>query len=99
MYQLIFSPEAGKEFTEALLWYKEQKAGLEDRLYNLVNITIKKIKANPETFGYSKKPYREATVPIFPYSIVYVVNKHKRIIYVSAIFHNSRNPKKKFRKL
>ena len=35
---------------------------------------------------------------IFPYVIVYKINKRKKLIYISAIYHTKRNPKYKYRK-
>ncbi len=99
MYQLIFHPEADKEFAESVAWYEEQKENLGERFIAVIEETIKRIESNPQLFGYSKRPFREATVKVFPFSIVYKVNKIKQIVYVASIYHAKRNPKKKYRRL
>jgi hypothetical protein len=98
MYTIIFHPEAVHEFSEALLWYEDKKEGLSNRFFLSVEATIKLLQSRPETFGYSRKPFREASVTFFPYVIMYKVYKRKKQIFVSSIFHTSRNPAKKFRK-
>jgi len=99
MHLVIFHPEASKEFSEAVLWYEIQKRGLGTRFAMAVDILITKIQNNPQLFGYSKKPFREASVPLFPYNIVFKINSKKKIIYISAVFNTNRNPKKKHRKI
>jgi mRNA-degrading endonuclease RelE of RelBE toxin-antitoxin system len=98
MYSIIFHPEADKEFSEAILWYKKQKEGLGNGFFLSVETIIKLIQSRPETFGYSRKPFREALVTFFPYTIVYKIHKRKQAIYISAVYHTSRNPHKKFRR-
>jgi len=97
MFNLIFHPEADKEYTEAMIWYEKQKLGLGKRFELSVDSIIKKIQTQPEFFGYSRKPFREASVILFPYTIVFKINKRKQAIYVVAVYHTSRNPKKKYR--
>lgn len=98
MYQLIFHPDADKEFTESVIWYEEQKENLGERFANAIEEVIQRIQARPESFGYSKRPFREATVKVFPFTIIYKVNKQKQTIYIAAIYHAKRNPKKKYRR-
>lgn len=99
MYNLIFHPEADKKFVESTNWYNKQKETLGERFIISIESVIKKIQSTPEVYEYSKKPFREAGVPIFPFIIVFKFNKLKGIIYIVSIFHTSRNPKKKFRKI
>ena len=98
MYHLIFHPEADKEFAEAIAWYEQQKAGLGSRFFLSVETTIRIIQLRPETFGYSRKPFREASVALFPYTVVYKIKNRNKLVYVVAVYHTSRNPRKKFRR-
>ena len=98
MYNLIFHPEAVKEYTAAISWYEEQQKDLGTRFIKLVDLTLSRIQKNPEHFRLSKKTYREAPIPIFPFTIIYKISKVNHTIYVASIFHTSRNPKLKFRK-
>ena len=98
MYQLIFHSEADKDFSEATHWYETQKVNLGKRFILSVEAVITKIQHNPTVFGYIKRPFREASVPMFPYTIVYKINKKKNTVWIIAIYHTSRNPKRKYRK-
>jgi hypothetical protein len=97
MFKLIFHPAADKEYAEAMIWYEQQKPGLGKRFEISVDSIIKKIQADPEFFGYSKKPFREASVVLFPYTIVFKINKRNQTLYIAAVYHTSRNPQKKYR--
>jgi mRNA-degrading endonuclease RelE of RelBE toxin-antitoxin system len=99
MYQLVFHPEALKEYNKAIIWYETQQEYLGDRFTRIIDAVIGRIQRQPEHFGFGKRPYREASVPVFPFTIVYKVNKVKHIIYIVSIYHTSRNPRFKFRKI
>ncbi len=97
-YNLMFHPEADKEYLEAYQWYKQQQKGLGERFEKMVEQCLQKIALNPENYGISKVPYREASTGVFPYTIVYKLNKKKKLVYVAAIYHAKRNPGDKYRK-
>jgi len=97
-YQLIFHPKAAKEYSEAWRWYEQEQVGLGDRFEKLVELQLQKITEYPENYSIRKAPYREAAVGIFPFVIVYKLNKRKKSIYISAIYHTNRNPRYKYRK-
>ncbi|MEP6467792.1 MAG: type II toxin-antitoxin system RelE/ParE family toxin [Parafilimonas sp.] len=99
MNKLIFNILAEKELLESVKWYNEQNKNLGINFYFAVQQLIEKISVSPEVYGYSKKPFREAAVPVLPYLIVYVYNSTKKSIYISSVFHTHRNPGKKFRKI
>lgn len=96
-YQLIFHPDAEQEYVEAFRWYEKQRPGLGYRFEEYIEKCLKKIVSHPEHYSIIKGQYREASTEIFPYAIVYKVNKRKKLIYISAVYHHKRNPDKKFR--
>ncbi len=98
-YQLFFHPEAEKEYAEAHAWYEEKKEGLGERFESMVKKCLSRILDNPEIYGFSKGSYREALIDVFPYTIVYKVTKREKAIYISAIYHTSRNFRKKYRRM
>ncbi len=97
-YSLIFNSEAEKEFSSAYQWYEEQQTGLGERFQLETEKQIQKIIANPEAYHLSKGNFRESLVSHFPFTVVYAIDKRKKTIYISSIFHTSRNPKGKYRK-
>ena len=65
MNKLIFNILAEKELLESVEWYNEQSKNLGTKFSSAVKQLIEKISVSPEVYGYSKKPFREAAVPIF----------------------------------
>ena len=97
-YKLIFHPLAEEEYIEAFKWYENEQKGLGERFERLVELKLQQITLHPENYGFSKGGFRETSIDIFPYTIVYKIFKRKNLIYVSAIYHTKRNPRNKYRK-
>lgn len=96
-FSLEFHPEAEKEYIEAYQWYENQLAGLGKKFEIRVDECLKQITDNPKHFRISKGQHREASLEVFPYTIVFKISKRKNTIYISAIYHHKRNPKYKYR--
>ncbi|TSJ40342.1 type II toxin-antitoxin system RelE/ParE family toxin [Mucilaginibacter corticis] len=96
-YEIILHPEAEKEYLKACVWYEKKVVGLGHRFKNAVLEQLQLIKEKPEHYPVKKRNYRESNVDIFPYLVVYKVNKERGFIYIVSIFHTSKNPKKKYR--
>jgi plasmid stabilization system protein ParE len=63
-------------------------------VFNRLNV----IEQNPERYPKRVGHYREAVIPVFPYLIIYRLNKSKNSVAVLSIFHTRRNPLKKTRR-
>ncbi|MCY7310122.1 MAG: type II toxin-antitoxin system RelE/ParE family toxin [Chitinophagaceae bacterium] len=98
IYTVIFHPEADKEYRESFLWYEKKVKGLGYRFEIVVEGKIREIMNNLEKYPKRMGLYREAPVGGFPYVIVYRINKMLERIFVSSLFHTSRNPKRKYRR-
>ena len=97
-FKIVFHSKAELEYIEAFHWYENEKEGLGERFEKLIEKKLNQIQLHPENYGVNKGGFRETSVDIFPYTIVYKILKQKGLIYISAIFHAKRNPKNKFRK-
>jgi len=97
-YSIVFHPEADKEYRESFLWYDEKSKASGYRFETLVNEKVELIIDNPERYPKRRGQYREALVENFPYVIVYRINKKLETIFISSLFHTSRNPARKYRK-
>lgn len=95
--EIIFHPEAEREFTEAYLWYEEKQAGLGRQFKIYVDRQLSLVAQNPENYPTRKSLYRESKVATFPYIIVYKFYPETQVVYVVCIFHTSREPGKKNR--
>lgn len=97
VFSLLVSSKAQKELALSWEWYEDRQQGLGDRFTAAVIQQLNTIIDNPETFSVRHKPYHEAKVSVFPFVIVYKIDKRRKRVEVISIFHTSRNPKAKYR--
>ena len=98
-YSAKFHPSISLDYTEAYEWYEEKEEGLGQRFFDAVGMKINQILLHP--LHYSSKgneTFREVSVDVFPYQIVYQINHDKKEIYISSIHHAKKSPKRKYRK-
>jgi plasmid stabilization system protein ParE len=95
-YKIEFLPRARKELLEAWDWYDDRWSGLGDRFMREIEKKLEQIQKTPERYAERRKGFRETKIKVFPYLIIYRMQKRKKIIAISSIFHTSRNPKKKY---
>jgi plasmid stabilization system protein ParE len=95
-YKIEFLPRARRELLDAWNWYDDKWSGLGDRFVGEVERKLLQIGKTPERYAERRKGFRETPINVFPYLIIYKVQKRKRIVAISSIFHTSRNPKKKY---
>lgn len=88
---LKISPFAESDLEESISFYNSQQANLGYALFDVVNASLNRIKANPFQFPVIYNDLRKVVTPRFPFIIVFVISKE--CCYVLAILHNSRNPK------
>ena len=81
---------------EAYDWYNEQQDGLGDRFLEELRDCRNKLESWPDAYTKVKKSYRQFVLHTFPYVVVFKIIKTDVIVY--AVFHTSRNPRKKFKK-
>ena len=93
----ILSSRAQKEIEQAWKWYEDRQSGLGDRFVKEVITRIHKIEETPERYHERHKLYRETPVPIFPFLIIYRLNKRKNSVRIVSVFHTSLNPKKRYK--
>ena len=96
-YPSVFLSRSLKELFEAWEWYEDRQVGLGDRFRNDVYKKITDIETRPESYPNKKGNFREARLKIFPYLIIYRINKRQKKIVLVSIFHMSRNPSDKYK--
>ena len=88
-----------KDITEGFAWYEDRLEGLGYEFLEAIENRISEIVEHPETFGSKGNPrYREALLKKFPYVIVYKIYEKKKEIFISAVHHTKKSPKKKYRR-
>jgi len=95
-YSAILSRRAQKEIIKAWEWYEDRQQGLGDRFLKELKSRIHLIEQYPERYPSRYKSYKETLVPVFPFLIIYRLNKKKKSVRIVSIFHTSLNPKKKY---
>ena len=96
MYQLIIRPHAVEMAENAYQWYEEQQTGLGDLFMSELDSCYDKIEVWPISYNIIRKDFRQIVLKRFPFVIVYKIVQERVVVY--SVFHNSRNPRKKFRK-
>jgi plasmid stabilization system protein ParE len=94
---VILSIRAQKKIIQAWEWYEERQQGLGDRFLKELTRSIRLIEQNPDRYPNRYKSYKETPVPVFPFLIIYRLNRKKKLVRIVSVFHTSLNPKKKFK--
>ncbi len=93
MFEIILLAQAEDEMAEAYDWYKEQLSGLGNRFYKETNHHLTLIEKNPLWFPIRyAEGLRELPVKKFPFLIIYWTDETTSVVYVTSIFHTSRDP-------
>lgn len=87
MNRIEFSQKSKIELIDVWEWYESRQKGLGDQFIYEVEKKIVTIIKYPKRFPIRTQSFRETLISKFPY------------IIISHVFHGSRNPKKKYRKL
>ncbi|MFL9830765.1 type II toxin-antitoxin system RelE/ParE family toxin [Flavobacterium sp. ST-87] len=91
----VLSIQAENELEDAFDFYNLVSTKIADEFLFQINNCIQSILSHPESYPIEFDSYRKAVVKKFPFVIIYT--KIDTIIFISTIFHTSKNPKKKFR--
>lgn len=95
-YKVELLSRARRELLAAWDWYDDRWPGLGDRFVREVEKRMQQIEKTPERYAERRIGFRETKVNIFPYLIIYRIQKRKKVVAISSIFHTSRNPRKKY---
>ncbi|MCZ4317810.1 type II toxin-antitoxin system RelE/ParE family toxin [Aequorivita viscosa] len=93
IYKIAVLNIAADQLDEALSFYESKRKGLGDSFLLEINSVYKHLVKNPFIYRKNNQGYREAVVYKFPFLIIYEVKENT--VYISSIFHTSRNPNQK----
>ena len=96
MYQLIIKPRAIEMAMDVYDWYEEQQLGLGELFLTELDACYDKLETWPAVYAKIQKNFRQIILKTFPYVVVFEIIKNEVVVY--AVFHTSRNPKKKFKR-
>lgn len=89
-YEIIISPEAERDLSEAFIWYEDKRRGLGFDFLLQVDAGIRFIGRNPDIHPVAYRETRNHFIKRFPYKIIYFIEKQRIIIL--GVFHGRRNP-------
>lgn len=95
-YSVVLSQRALTELLESWEWYEDRQDGLGNRFRQEIEKYLVHISSNPFVGTKRRRAYFEIVVKRFPYIIIYRLDRRSKTIFVSTIFHTSRNPKDKY---
>ena len=98
-YNYVLLEEAQKEYETSLKWYMERSTSAAERFVNAIENVLSIISEHPKRWHNIYKNYYELRLKKFPFTIIYVIEENEQQVIITAIYHNKRNPKKKYRKL
>ncbi len=91
-WQLIVRPEAESDIDEIFGWYEERRAGLGRAFMIELGRLFDTIEQGPKMFPRAHKEMRRALLKKFPYAVFYALRADE--IVISAVFHQSRDPRR-----
>jgi plasmid stabilization system protein ParE len=95
-YVLLF--EAQLEYEASLSWYMERSLQASENFVDEINSAIQLICQDPKRWRNKYKNFFEFKLKIFPFTIIYWIEHNENLIIISSIFHNKRNPRRKYRR-
>lgn len=94
-YRCEFHDVAQNEYEASLQWYLERSEKAARGFVQAVDLALNKICTYPFRYRNTYKQFYEIGVNKYPFIIIYSVEEYDTVI-VWRVFHNKREPGKKF---
>lgn len=89
--ELIVRPLAEADLEDAVMWYRGERAGLDERLLSDVDRTFSRLRERPNQFPKVFGEVRRALLHTFPYAVFFQALDES--VVVLAVLHIRRNSK------
>lgn len=90
MRRVDFHQEAGREFDEAVDWYRAQSATVARAFLREVHRALDLISRNPESWPVFEGNARRILLRRFPFAVIYRLERE--VVFVIAVAHGRRRP-------
>jgi plasmid stabilization system protein ParE len=97
-WHYTFNPEAAIEYEDAFKWYESKSKIAADKFIIAVQDAIAAVCAKPFRYRNTYKDLRELLLKRYPFTLIYFVDEKEKLIIIISLFHQKRNPKKKYSK-
>lgn len=93
-YSIELDINAENSISDSFNFYESRQTGLGLRFIKSVEDIFGLISENPLLFPIKDKKYHVAPTKIFPYLILYRLQKNTKTIIILEVFHTAQNPEK-----
>ena len=97
-YKYIYDPIALIEYKDAIRWYRSGSENVAQKFVLEVANKIEMICKHPMRCRNEYKNFRETVLKKYPYCIVYFIDEEIKTIVIISIYHQRRNPNRKYDK-
>lgn len=96
-YEYIVEPKAQNEYDESILWYLERSLLATENFISTVDDAFLQICEFPYRWKNLYKNFYEYGLKKYPFHIIYTIDDEMKTIVIFSIYHQKRNPKKKYK--
>lgn len=96
MYKYIVETRAQQEYEAALEWYAARSEQATRGFVKSIETTLENIRITPNSGKIKYKMFREINISKYPFTIIYTIEAAIETIVVISIFHQKRDPDKKY---
>lgn len=96
-YRHIYDPVALLEYKDATTWYAERSELAAANFVKSIKEKISVICKDPFRYRNTYKKFRETSLNVYPYSIIYTIDENVKTVIITSVFHHKRSPRRKFR--
>jgi plasmid stabilization system protein ParE len=96
-WQYKFHPAAQEDYESSVSWYLKRSLKAATNFVDTVENGLSFICADPKICRNTYKNYHELTLPKYPCTIVFTMEESQQMVIIIAIYHQKRNPDKKYR--
>ncbi len=89
-FSIELSNEAENDLDKSYEFYFKDSPKVADKFFRQINLSLERIRKNPQSFPIAHKEIRKLVLKKFPFVIYYRI--FDTVIQIIAIFHTSRNP-------
>lgn len=96
VYKYSFFAWAQKDYEQSFKWYLKRSVQAAEGFIEAVDYALKQICTHPDRYRNTYKHYNEIGLKKYPFVLIYSIEKEEGLLIIWKIFHNKKNPKKKF---
>ena len=85
VYEIVITSIALNDLKAAINWYNKKDFAISTRLINNFELSINKLRTNPEIYTLFSKNIRAIEIAKFPYKVFYYIKQDKEVIIIGLV--------------